>query len=295
MARPLRILFPDACYHVMSRGNAKALVFLDQRDYEKFLELLDVSCRRFGIVCYAFCLMPNHYHLVVVTPRANVSVAIQYLNGVYSQWWNHRHDRCGHVFQGRFKAQVIRRDRDLAAVCRYVVLNPVRAGLASHPGEWRWSSYRASAGIESSPGFLTLSGIQSVLASDPTGSPFVTYRLFISSSDPHQRVDIAHVIRSDHGDLGDESFPIGERSWAAQRADPACPRRETRSPVPSLSELLDSAPAKEDRNAQIRRANAEFGYRVIDIAGHLGLHPVSVVRILRIGGRKCDRPGVGRP
>ena len=111
----------------MARGNSRALIFLDRRDYVRFLEIFGMTVVRFGMVCLAFCLMPNHYHLVLKTPAANLSAAIKHLNGVYSQWWNHRHQRCGHTFQGRFKAQLIQRERYLAAACRYVVLNPVRA------------------------------------------------------------------------------------------------------------------------------------------------------------------------
>jgi len=295
MARPLRILFPGACYHVMSRGNARAAVFLDQRDYERFLEQLDVSFRRYGVVCYAFCLMPNHYHLVVVTPHANLSVAIKHLNGSYSQWWNFRHGRCGHVFQGRFKAQVVQRDRYLAAVCRYVVLNPVRAGLASHPRAWRWSSYRASAGIEPPPGFMDPSGIHGLLDADSRISPTLAYRLFVASSDDHQRPEIGPLIRSDDRFLGDESFLAGERAIAARRADGVFARRETRRPAPSLSELFDSSLLKKDRNRQIRRASEEFGYPIISIAGHLGLHPVSVGRILRVYRRAQCRSWIEGP
>jgi REP element-mobilizing transposase RayT len=181
------MLFPGALYHVMPRGNARALIFLDERDYERFIEILAASLRRFGVFCYAFCLMPNHYHLVLVTPAANLSAAIKHLNGVYSQWWNHRHQRCGHVFQGRFKAQIVQRERYLLAVCRYVVRNPVRAGLVSHPREWRWSRYRASAHIESAPGFLDTSWIEGLLGGCSGVDSGFAYRQFVDNRSKHER------------------------------------------------------------------------------------------------------------
>jgi len=278
----------------MSRGNAKALAFLDQRDYQRFFELLAITARRFGIYCYAFCLMPNHYHLVVVTPRANLSAAFKHLNGVYSQWWNRRHSRCGHVFQGRFKAQVVQQDRYLAAVCRYVVLNPVRAGLVSHPGAWKWSSYRASAGLEPSPDFLSVSKLLDLVRSDPRIGPALAYRRFVTRTDDQQDAEVGAVIRSDSRFLGDESFLMSERA-AARTTERGLPRRETLRPAPTLSELLDASPLMTDRNARIWLARAEFGYRILDIARHICLHPVSVSRILRMHQRERSRTLADRP
>ena len=294
MARPLRMLFPGALYHVMSRGNARALIFLDERDYEKFIEILAASLLRFEVFCYAFCLMPNHYHLVLVTPEANLSAAIKHLNGVYSQWWNHRHQRCGRVFQGRFKAQLVQRERYLLAVCRYVVLKPVRAGLVAHPREWRWSSYRASAHTEPAPGFLDTSALEGLLAGYSGVDSGVAYQQFVNNR-PTDCLDIGQLVRDDERFLGDEFFLKDDRALAALRAGRAIPRRETRPPALSLSRLFASTRSKHERNEQIRRAGVELGYRTTDIARHVGLHPVTVGDILRAYRKQPNLKAGDRP
>ena len=133
MARPLRIQFPGATYHVTSRGNAQQAIFLDDDDRHTFLSVLERVVSRFRIVVHAYCLMDNHFHLLVETPEANLSKAVRHLNGVYTQTFNRRRARVGHVLQGRFKAIVVDRDSYLLELCRYVVLNPVRARITRKP------------------------------------------------------------------------------------------------------------------------------------------------------------------
>jgi putative transposase len=154
MARPLRIELAGALYHVTSRGNERRAIFRSDRDRKTFLSLLGKAARRFGWSVTAWVLMTNHYHLVIQTPEPNLSRGMQWLNGVYAGWFNHVHDRCGHLFQGRFHATLIERETYMAEVLRYVVLNPVRAGMVERPEEYRWSSYRATAGLESEPEWL---------------------------------------------------------------------------------------------------------------------------------------------
>ncbi len=144
MARPLRIEFPGALYHLTARGNAGQGIFLDARDSQRFLSLLDEVATRLRWRCTAYCLMADHYHLVVETPAANLAHGMRLINGRYTQAFNRRHGRGGHLFQGRYKAILIDRGAYLKEVCRHVVLNPVRAGLAPDARAWRWSSYRAT-------------------------------------------------------------------------------------------------------------------------------------------------------
>jgi putative transposase len=146
MARPLRIEFPDAVYHITSRGNGRADIYLDERDRESFLQTLGDVCRRMRWVFYASCLMTNHYHLVIETLDANLARGMRQLNGVYTQCFNRHHGHTGHVFQGRYKAILVDRDAYLLELARYVVLNPVRAGMVKSPQQWRWSSYAAMMG-----------------------------------------------------------------------------------------------------------------------------------------------------
>jgi len=146
MARPLRIEFPGAVYHITSRGNERKAIFRDDRDRKIFLDTLADVTHRYNWLCHAYCLMDNHYHLLIDTPDGNLSIGMRQLNGIYTQRFNKRHDRVGHLFQGRFKALLLQKDSHLLEACRYVVLNPVRAKRVQKPGEWIWSSYGATAG-----------------------------------------------------------------------------------------------------------------------------------------------------
>src|SRR5688572_19335291 len=156
MARPLRLHVPGMVYHVMSRGNGRQVIFTDDRDYERYLELLERSARRFGIRCVAYCLLGNHVHLVLQAGDIPISRMMQQLNSTFAQWFNRRHDRVGHVFQGRFKALLVETPRYLLRLLRYIALNPVAAGVTGTPDEWRWSSYRATIGLEACPAFLAV-------------------------------------------------------------------------------------------------------------------------------------------
>ena len=144
MSRPLRIEFPGALYHLTARGNARQDIYLDARDSRRFLGLLGEVCSRYAWRCFAYCLMTNHYHLVVETAHPNLAAGMRQLNGRYSQAFNHHHQREGHLFQGRYKAILVEREAYLLEVCRYVVLNPVRAGLARAPARRGPGSARRS-------------------------------------------------------------------------------------------------------------------------------------------------------
>jgi putative transposase len=128
MARPLRIEYDGAFYHLTSRGNERKAIFKDDTDRQLFLDSLSQVTERFHWLCHAYCLMDNHYHLVVETPDANLSQGMRQLNGVYTQAYNRRHRRVGHLFQGRFKGILVQKESHFLEVCRYVVLNPVAAG-----------------------------------------------------------------------------------------------------------------------------------------------------------------------
>lgn len=159
MARPLRIEFEGAVYHVTSRGNAQQAIFVDDEDRTRFLERLGQVVDRFDWIWHAYCLMSNH--LLLETPAANLSHGMQLLNGTFAQGFNRRHGRVGHVLQGRFKGILVEKESHLLELARYVVLNPIRAGVVKYPRQYPWNSYRATAGDDVPAPFVTVEWILS--------------------------------------------------------------------------------------------------------------------------------------
>ena len=156
MARKQRIQTPGLIRHVMARGNGRMQIFLDDVDYRKFEYLLGDILEEFQIKCWNYCVMPNHYHATLCPTLPNLSDALRRLNGVYAQWWNWRHSRVGHVFQGRFKDQIVQEQTYLLALCRYVAMNPVRANLVEQPDKWPWSSYAGLVGLRPAAAFVDI-------------------------------------------------------------------------------------------------------------------------------------------
>ncbi len=154
MARPLRVEYPGAFYHVVNRGNAGEKLFKNKRDREKFLHYVGQCAERFTLRLHTYCLMTNHYHLLVETFEANLSKAIQWLNVSYAVYFNRKRRRNGHLFQGRFKSILLDADEYLKHVSRYIHLNPVRANMVEAPAEYAWSSYRAFVGKAKTPEWL---------------------------------------------------------------------------------------------------------------------------------------------
>ena len=166
MPRASRRQFANAVYHVTARGNRGDDIFTSETERRRFLELLAKSTLDCDWKCVAYCLMSNHFHLIIATPEPNLSKGMHALNGVYARWFNWRHGLEGHLFQRRYHAAVVEGDHHMLESCRYVLLNPVRARLAPGPAGWRWSSYRATAGLESQPQFLAASLILSYFGED---------------------------------------------------------------------------------------------------------------------------------
>ena len=168
MARPLRIEFPGALYHISSRGNERRRIFRDDVDRKMFLTLLGQAVKRFGWSVTAWVLMSNHFHLVVQTPETNLSRGMHWLNGTYAGWFNHRHKRSGHLFQGRFDGFLVEKETYFSELLRYVVLNPVRAKMVARPEDYRWSSYRSTAGLTVAENWLDVSAVLALFHNDPS-------------------------------------------------------------------------------------------------------------------------------
>lgn len=267
MARPLRVEFAGATYHVTSRGNERQAIFRTDDDRLEFLRRLERVRRRFGLVVHAYCLMSNHYHLLVETPRAGLSRAMQVLNSSYSQAFNARHGRCGHVLQGRYHAVVLERDGHLLEVARYVVLNPVRAGLCLTPEQWPWSSYRATVGLSPRPRFLSVNGLLAQLHTDRARAQ-ERYREFVA-----ERCEAPWRGLKRERYLGSDEFVRRHAPGAVD--DEEIPRIEVCEARVPLAAIF----ADHGASATLV-AYRDHGYRLSEIARHLGMHYSSVSREL---------------
>lgn len=286
MARPLRLEYPGALYHLTSRGNAREAIFRDDTDRRRYLDTLGDVVARYRWICHAYCLMDNHYHLVVETPEGSLSRGMQLLNGVYTQWFNRRHERTGHLFQGRFKAILVEKESYLLELARYVVLNPVRAGVARSPRDWPWSSYLATAGYVEPPPFLTVDWILSQF--DPDRERAVrAYRRFVLQG---RGVRVWDDLQGGWL-LGSSAFV--ERLRPRLQEKPPTPeyrRRERFAARPSLEELFADVTDRETRDERIHEAVRVHGYRLSEVAAHVGLLYSTVSTIAKKVEERRRRP-----
>jgi REP element-mobilizing transposase RayT len=273
MARPLRIEFPGALYHVTSRGNAREPIFLTDGDRRLFLSILGEVVEQCRWLCPAYCLMENHYHLVVETLEANLSQGMRQLNGVYTQRLNQRHNRVGHLFQGRYKGILVERESHLLELARYVVLNPTRAGMVDDPTDYAWSSLRATLGLAQTPEWLAV---------DPL------LRHFGSRQRYHEFVREGIAMRSPWSELrgsllGSAGFVRSAgRHMKDMATQPEIPRRERVAHRDSLARLFPPRVVRNRqlRNRRIREVNRSHAYTLTDIARHLGLHNSTISKIV---------------
>lgn len=280
MARPLRIEFPGAVYHITSRGNDKKDVFMADRDREDFLNILKGVVSRYNWLCHAYCLMNNHYHLLVETPDGNLSIGMRQLNGVYTQRFNKRQGRVGHLFQGRYKAVVVQKDSHLLEACRYVVLNPVRANMAKSPDEWAWSSYLATAGYKKPHACLEINWVLRQLASDSRPME-KAYREFVrQGAEPGliwKNVKAQSV-------FGEDAFMerLAEHI-KGKREIPEISKRQRFMNRPPLNDIfsVDAPYDQRERNKKIIEAVDRYGYAQREVAEYLRMHFTSISRIVR--------------
>ena len=181
MARPLRIEFPDAFYHITARGNERKDIYRDDRDRERFLGYLETSVSRYKAVVHVYCLMSNHYHLLLSTPAGNLSQIMRHINGGYTTYFNKRHNRAGHLFQGRYKAILVEADPYAGELSRYIHLNPVRAGITVQPEKYLWSSYAAYIGKAAQPRWFTTDWLLRYFGKK-TADARKAYRFFVQAA-----------------------------------------------------------------------------------------------------------------
>ncbi len=280
MARPLRIEYSGAIYHITSRGNEKKPIFYDEKDQEIFLNVLKSVNKKYNFICHAYCLMNNHYHLIIETPDGNLSKGMRQLNGVYTQTFNKKHHRVGHIFQGRYKAILIQKESHLLEVCRYVVLNPIRAKLVKDPEEWRYGSYRATAGLEKPHPCLTTNWVLAQFG--PKIKPArKRYREFVKAGIEEESIWIkakGQIL------LGDNDFVEEFKSYLkGQEKIKDIPKHQRYVGRPSLESLFKKRilENKQMRNKKIVEATEQYGYSQKEIANHLKMHYSTISRITK--------------
>jgi len=276
MTRPLRIEFKGAVYHITSRGNARQAIFLDEKDFTDFLTVLCSVVKRYHFILHSFCLMNNHYHLLMETPEANLSRGMRQLNGLYTQRFNQRHKRVGHLFQGRYKAILIDKDNYLLELCRYIVLNPIRAKIAKDPKDWRWSSYLATTGYKGIP-CLTTDWILSQFAKEQKKASR-EYQVFVLSG-----IKAESPLKAVKGQLflGQENF-IDKLKHLIQGKEklkeiPKKQRYVTRLPLNELFGPKD----KKSKDQAMYEACLQYGYTLKEIAEYIGVHYTTVSKVIK--------------
>ena len=228
MTRPLRVEYAGAFYHVLNRGNGGEKVLGQARDKEMFLQYAGEAAEQYSLSIHTYCLMDNHFHLLVETHDANLSAAIQWLNISYAAWYNKRHTRSGHVFQGRFKSYLIDADEYLTTVSRYIHLNPVRAGVVEKPRDYPWSSYRCFAGEQKAPGWLEARQVLEQFSAKPSRAR-AAYRGFVED------ISIGELENPIKG--AREGFIIGSDGFADWVQGSILAKRPEEKEIPQLKKL----------------------------------------------------------
>jgi putative transposase len=279
VTRPLRIEYAGAVYHVTSRGNARKPIFKDDKDRVVLLNSLGEVNDRHHWLCHAYCLMDNHYHLIIETPDGNLSKGMRQLNGIYTMRFNKRHNSVGHVFQGRYKAILLQKESHLLEVCRYVVLNPVRSKAARTPGQWKWSSYRGAAGMERPHPCLTTDWVLGQFGTKRRVAGG-KYKAFVREGIGQQTIwsDVKGQCI-----LGDKDFVdrlidyVGEYEEVKEIS-----RSQRYVNRPSLVEIFKNTEEKRrERNKGIVDAVERWGYSQREVADHLGLHYSTLSKLIK--------------
>lgn len=278
MSRPLRIEFPGALYHITSRGDGREAIYLDDSDRIAFLDVLTKVCRRFCWACHAYCLMSNHYHLLVETPEGKLGSGMRQLNGIYSQQFNRRRQRVGHVFQGRYHAVLVQKESYLLELARYIVLNPVRAGMVPTAQDWDWSSYRATAGLTEPPSWLHTDWLLAAFGSRG-GSAISSYRRFVSEGN-RQASPWKQLKQQLY--LGDEAFAEEMQARIEDEMELIDVPEVQHRPPPKPLDLYESAAL--DRDEAIVAAFHSGGYTMKAIGAHFGLGRSRISQIIQSSG-----------
>jgi len=287
MARPLRIEYTGAFYHVTSRGNEQKDVFKSQKDREKFLEYLASATKRYGAIIHVYCLMSNHYHLLLETPEGNLSQIMRHINGAYTTYFNVKRKRAGHLFQGRYKAILVEADEYATELSRYIHLNPVRAGMVTSPEEYRWSSYGSYISPNKTAEWLETEFILGYFSANGIDVNS-KYRQFVeelldSEYESPLKTTVASTI------LGSEGFvrEIAERHLGERKAERGVPAVKGLSARPSIDDIIHKVKTvlgERDelmRNVSIYCCQKYSGARLKEIGERFGISDAAVSQASR--------------
>lgn len=275
MSRPLRLEFKNALYHLTSRGDRRENIYEDDVDRKSFLNIFSSVIEQFNWICFSYCLMDNHYHLLIQTPDSNLSKGMRQLNGVFTQTYNRRHQKTGHLFQGRYKSILVDEDAYLLELSRYIVLNPVKAKMVKQVEDWKWSSYQAMIGDCITPEWLSKEFLLS-LFSKQRKTAVRKYEEFVAEGIKNGSIwgQLTNQVY-----LGDTDFVDKvQQNLTEKDRNINIPKIQKR-PVPQS--LVDYQKKYPDRNKMIIAAYSSGGYSCQEIGGYLGLHFTTIGRIIR--------------
>lgn len=274
MTRPLRLEFAGAIYHITVRGDRREDIFFRDEDRTDFLNILSQVCSRFNWVIHAYCLMTNHYHLLVETVDGNLSRGMRQLNGVYTQLINRNHNLVGHLFQGRYKAFLVQKEAYLLELSRYVVLNPVRANMVTDPVEWPWSNYRTVIAEEPEKEWFDSGWLLSQFGSERQAA-ITAYRQFVLSglSKPSPLLLARHQVL-----LGDDTFVTKYQDNSKNDQLRDISKAQRKALAPELAVFQQNYPIRDEAMA---RAYLSGAYTMKEIALHFGVHYMTVSRSVK--------------
>lgn len=275
MARPLRIEFAGALYHVTARGNARGTIYHDDEDRKRFLSLLTGVVERYDWYCHAYCLMGNHYHLLIETGGPSLSKGMKYLNGRYTQCYNRKYGRVGHLLQGRYQAILVQKDAYLLELARYIVLNPVRARMVRQAREWPWSSYRATAGYARVEPCLTTDWVLGGFAKTRKVA-WRRYREFVrqGKGQPTPWEGLTNQIY-----LGDERFVKDmQRQIDPEQSFDGVAKKQKRAPAKALDYYKSRYRLRDEAMA---RAYLSGHYTLAEVGAFFGLSYATVSRAVK--------------
>ena len=278
MARPLRLEYAGALYHVTSRGDRREDIYLDDDDRVAWLEVLGLVCHRFNWVVHGYCQMSNHYHLLVETVDGNLSRGMRQLNGTYTQRFNRSHGLGGHLFQGRYKAILVQKEAYLLELSRYIVLNPLRAGMVELPEQWPWSSHGAMTGLRACPDWIDQDWLLGQFGTHRKQA-IKAYKRFVLEG---RGVNSPLALTQHQLLLGDEGFVQQYR----QQSQPEVLRELSKAHRRSLAKTLAEYQTEfVDRDQAMAQAYLSGAYTMAEIGDHFGVHYMTVSRAVKRHGQ----------